>query len=65
MNDNTQPKVLINAMDEIMTQNHQFSNQQRVILLIQTWQQKAEIEGLKREIGELKQHIIELNHAEE
>jgi len=49
-----QPKVLIDAMDEIMQQNAQFNNQQRVKLTLQVWQLKAENEGLKKRIAELE-----------
>ena len=52
-----QPKILIDANDEIMSVNHQFTNQQRVKLLLQNWQQKAEIEDLKKTITELAKSL--------
>lgn len=60
MSNAPQPKVLLDAMDKIMGENHQYSDQQRVRLLLETWQQRAEIEGLKKQVNDLKNEVTAL-----
>jgi len=52
-----QPMVLIKAMREIAHQHIEYSDQKMVEMLLLTWQQKAEIEDLKKTITELAKSL--------
>ena len=55
-----QPKVLLDAMYEVVKDRYEYCDHYAIKLKLQTWKQKAEIEDLKSEILDLKQQIIDL-----
>jgi len=56
----SQPAVLIKAMREVAHRRMEYDDQKMVELIIQTWQQRAEIEGLKRDKQELVERLSEM-----
>ena len=56
----SQPAVLIKAMREVAYRRMEYDDQKMVELIIQTWQQRAEIEGLKRDKQELVERLSEM-----